>query len=70
MGVSLNSMTHSERLKDLVAKSLEADNLVVLEPDQIRVTDIGRLLIRNIVMHFDYYLMKKQGEKPQFSRTV
>jgi hypothetical protein len=28
------------------------------------------LLIRNIVMYFDYYLMQKQGDKPQFSRTV
>lgn len=50
--------------------SLQDDNLVILEQDQIKVTDNGRLLIRNIVMHFDYYLMKKQGEKPQFSRTV
>ena len=50
--------------------SLQEDNLIILEENQLTVTDIGRLLIRNIVMNFDYYLMKKQGEKPQFSRTV
>jgi oxygen-independent coproporphyrinogen-3 oxidase len=51
-------------------KSLEEDGLVILGNDKLMVTDIGRLLIRNIVMHFDYYLMKKQDNKPQFSRTV
>jgi len=51
-------------------KSLEDDNLILLGEEQLQVTDIGRLLIRNIAMNFDYYLMKKQGEKPQFSRTV
>ncbi len=51
-------------------KSLEEDGLIDLEKDALRVTDIGRLLIRNIVMNFDLYLMEKQGEKPQFSRTV
>jgi len=50
--------------------SLQEDNLIILEEHQLKVTDIGRLLIRNIVMNFDYYLMKKQGDKPQFSRTV
>ncbi|MCK5469342.1 MAG: coproporphyrinogen III oxidase, partial [Cyclobacteriaceae bacterium] len=51
-------------------KSLEEDGLIELGEKQLKVTDIGRLLIRNIAMNFDYYLMKKQGEKPQFSRTV
>ena len=51
-------------------KSLEDDGLIVLGKEQLKVTDIGRLLIRNIALNFDYYLMKKQGVKPQFSRTV
>ncbi len=51
-------------------KSFEEDKLVILEKDSLTVTDIGRLLVRNIAMNFDYYLMQKQGEKPQFSRTV
>lgn len=51
-------------------KSLEEDKLIELGKDQLRVTDIGRLLIRNIVLNFDYYLMSKKGDKPQFSRTV
>jgi oxygen-independent coproporphyrinogen-3 oxidase len=58
----------SEALENL--RSLEEDNLIVFGEKQLKVTDIGRLLIRNIAMNFDYYLMKKQGEKPQFSRTV
>ena len=58
----------SEALSNL--KSLEGDGLIELGKDQLKVTDNGRLLIRNIVMYFDYYLMKKQGDKPQFSRTV
>ena len=58
----------SEALSNL--KSLEEDGLIELGNDLLKVTDIGRLLIRNIAMTFDYYLMKKQGNKPQFSRTV
>ena len=57
-----------EALQNLT--SLEQDGLIVLEKSYLKVTDIGRLLIRNIAMNFDYYLMKKQGNKPQFSRTV
>jgi len=51
-------------------KTFEADGLILLGKNHLTITDIGRLLIRNIAMNFDYYLMKKQGEKPQFSRTV
>lgn len=50
--------------------SLQDDGLIELGEKSLRITDVGRLLIRNIAMNFDYYLMKKQGEKPQFSRTV
>jgi oxygen-independent coproporphyrinogen-3 oxidase len=50
--------------------SFEADGLVRLEESAIRVLPAGRLLIRNIAMNFDAYLMKKEGNKPQFSRTV
>jgi len=65
--IDFNEYFH-EALKNL--KSFEADGLIVLRQDQLVITDIGRLLIRNIAMNFDYYLMNKQGEKPQFSRTV
>ena len=58
----------AEALEQLI--SLEEDGLIVLSENQLEVTDTGRLLIRNIVMNFDFYLMKKQGDKPQFSRTV
>ncbi len=58
----------SDALQNL--KSFEADGLIELGKNQLEVSQMGRLLIRNIVMNFDYYLMKKQGEKPQFSKTV
>ena len=58
----------SEALDHLV--SLQKDGLVELENDQISVTNSGRLLIRNIAMKFDAHLMKKEKDKPQFSRTV
>jgi oxygen-independent coproporphyrinogen-3 oxidase len=50
--------------------SFETDGLVRLEENAIRVLPAGRLLIRNIAMNFDAYLMSKEGNKPQFSRTV
>ena len=51
-------------------RSLEEDGLIELGKEQMKVTDFGRLLIRNIALYFDYYLMQKQGVKPQFSMTV
>lgn len=57
-----------EALKEL--QSLQDDGLIELESDKLSVTNAGRLLIRNIAMKFDEYLMKKEKDKPQFSRTV
>ena len=57
-----------EPLKQL--ESLKKDGLIETQHDQLIVTNIGRLLIRNIAMNFDAYLMKKEKDKPQFSRTV
>ncbi|MCG8306016.1 MAG: oxygen-independent coproporphyrinogen III oxidase [Cytophagales bacterium] len=51
-------------------KSFEDDGLIYLGDTQLKVTDAGRLLIRNIAMNFDHYLMKKQDKRPQYSRTV
>jgi oxygen-independent coproporphyrinogen-3 oxidase len=51
-------------------RPLRNDDLVVLETDMIRVTDQGRLLIRNIAMIFDAYLEDKAGEGPQYSKTI
>ncbi len=48
----------------------EEDGLIVLETDRLTVTTAGRLLIRNIAMNFDAYLMQKSANQPQFSRTV
>lgn len=48
----------------------EDDDLIVLGRDALTVTETGRLLIRNIAMNFDAYLMEKEADKPQFSRTV
>lgn len=47
------------------------DELVVLHPDRLQVTEPGRLVIRNIAMAFDAYLGENQAaEKPIYSRTV
>jgi len=51
-------------------KSFEDDNLIKLNTDSLTITPEGRLLIRNIAMNFDAYLMSKSENKPQFSRTV
>lgn len=47
---------------------LEADGLIELSTNQIRVTPAGRLLIRNIASVFDTYLRNQQQER--FSKAV
>jgi oxygen-independent coproporphyrinogen-3 oxidase len=51
------------------AREMEADGLVTLEGDVLRVTPLGQLLVRNVAMLFDAYL-KKPATRPQFSRTI
>jgi oxygen-independent coproporphyrinogen-3 oxidase len=45
------------------------DGLVDLTDDYIKVTDMGRLLIRNIAMNFDGYIERKE-DTARYSRTV
>ena len=50
-------------------KCLE-DGLIEMQNNDIKVTESGKLFIRNICMGFDAYLARQQREKQQFSRTV
>lgn len=47
---------------------LASDGLVITSSRGLEVTEIGRLLIRNIAMLFDHYLPKK--EERRFSKTI
>ena len=49
-------------------EGFEADGLVCLDPDCIKLTDSGRLFMRNLVMPFERYL--QSSSTPRFSRTV
>jgi len=52
-------------------KDMQADGLVELEPATIRVTNAGRVFLRNIAMAFDGYLRQPATEtKPRYSRTL
>ncbi|MGH9575334.1 MAG: oxygen-independent coproporphyrinogen III oxidase [Candidatus Acidiferrales bacterium] len=47
------------------------EGLVVLGTDEIRVTPLGRIFIRNVAMTFDRYLHEQQIDKrPLFSKTL
>jgi len=45
------------------------DALINEDSRQIRVTDLGKIFIRNVCMGFDLYLRQKNGHQ-RFSRTV
>jgi oxygen-independent coproporphyrinogen-3 oxidase len=52
-------------------QDMAADGLLVLDGDLIRVTETGRLFLRNIAMLFDAYLRQPAaGETPRYSKTV
>jgi oxygen-independent coproporphyrinogen III oxidase len=47
------------------------EGLVTLTPEEIRVTPLGRIFIRNLAMPFDRYLHEQQMDKrPLFSKTL
>ncbi|AKG20150.1 oxygen-independent coproporphyrinogen III oxidase [Calothrix sp. 336/3] len=48
-------------------KALEQDGLISLSPDDIYITDIGRLLVRNIAVIFDARMIAKEQK---FSRSI
>jgi oxygen-independent coproporphyrinogen-3 oxidase len=50
-------------------RALALDGLLTLDADWLSVTGKGRLLIRNICMVFDRYLVLDAG-RPQFSTTI
>ncbi len=50
-------------------KSMADDGLVEINDSSIKVTEMGRLLIRNIAMNFDGYI-ERQEDKAKYSRTV
>lgn len=50
-------------------KPLADDGLVVVSPESISVTSLGRIFIRNVGMVFDSYL-RKPKDKRVFSKTL
>jgi oxygen-independent coproporphyrinogen-3 oxidase len=50
-------------------RDLEREGLLILEPEWIRVTPKGRMLIRNICMVFDKYLRTRQ-EHARYSKVI
>ena len=47
------------------------EGLVTLDSDEIRVTALGRIFIRNVAMIFDRYLREQQmDQRPLFSKTL
>ncbi len=52
-------------------EEFRADGLVALDDDEIRVTPLGRVFIRNVGMIFDRYLREQQmASRPLFSKTL
>jgi len=64
-GIDFDTYFESE-LEEL--KPMEEDGLLTLSSEGIRVTPLGRLLIRNICMVFDIYT--KRRKERRFSRTI
>ena len=68
---------HSLRFDEYFAPELEllrefcADGLAVSDAEEIRVTMLGRIFIRNVAMVFDPYLeQQKLASRPLFSKTL
>jgi oxygen-independent coproporphyrinogen III oxidase len=67
------SISFDEYFSSEIARLAEpsADGLVTLDRNEIRVTPLGRIFIRNVAMVFDRYLEEqKMDQKPLFSKTL
>jgi len=61
---------HSHFMPELEnLKTMQADGLILLEDDILRVLPAGRLLVRNICMVFDRYL-RTGSDNSRFSRVI
>jgi oxygen-independent coproporphyrinogen III oxidase len=47
-----------------------ADGLLEVDATALRLTTVGRMLVRNVCMVFDRHLRARSEERPVFSRTV
>ncbi len=66
------SINFKEYFKDALKEleEFEKEDLVSINDKEIRVSETGTMLIRNIVMPFDAYLKKIPEKKRVFSKTV
>ncbi len=67
------SISFDEYFEDELERLGEArtEGLVALAAEEIRVTPLGRIFIRNVAMTFDRYLREQQmDQKPLFSKTL
>ncbi|SEH72596.1 oxygen-independent coproporphyrinogen-3 oxidase [Paenimyroides aquimaris] len=59
--------------EDVLMKRLSEflkDDLIIINNDQLTVTDLGKTFVRNICMAFDEYLIKNQPKTQLFSMTI
>lgn len=50
-------------------EEMQRDELVILKSDKIEVNNMGRLLIRNVVMNFDGYI-ERNSDTSKYSKTI
>ncbi len=51
-------------------KEMEHDDLIIIESNTLKITEVGRPFVRNICMAFDLLLQRKQPETRLFSMTI
>ena len=67
-GIVFDQYFAAELLRLVTARD---EGLVALSPNEIRVTPLGRIFIRNVAMTFDRYLHEQQmDQRPLFSKTL
>ena len=67
-----HNINFKEYFKDSIEKLQEfvEDELITINDNEIKVSQTGTLLIRNIAMAFDAYMIKYEKSKKTFSKTV
>jgi oxygen-independent coproporphyrinogen-3 oxidase len=65
---NINDLPYGDKIEQEL-HLFQEDGIVEIENQQVRITPVGKIFVRNVAMSFDYHL-REQSSKVKFSQTI